>query len=81
MEIRAFAGPMKKNEAHTFRKKWKTPPRSLTNSINKSHLAEARFRLQDVEKGLEKVGRCVDINMSYFYFIFSFSNFQLIFIF
>ncbi|CAK1542713.1 unnamed protein product [Leptosia nina] len=48
LEIRAFAGPMEAEDAESFRRKWKTPPRSLK---------PANFRLKDISKGLESVGR------------------------
>lgn len=63
---------MKKDEASLFRKKWKTPPRTpglcLSPASSKSlpktlfrtptkSTSEADFRLQDTEKGLERVGR------------------------
>lgn len=69
MEIHAYAGPMKREEADIFRKKWKTPPRNTSNSniLNKFGTPPSRtsikmdqttlFRLQDTEKGLERVGR------------------------
>ncbi|XP_061717091.1 ankyrin repeat and LEM domain-containing protein 2 [Cydia pomonella] len=46
-EIRAFAGPMAARDADTFRRKWKTPPR----------LQPPAFRLREITKGLETVGR------------------------
>ncbi|XP_066603400.1 ankyrin repeat and LEM domain-containing protein 2 [Prorops nasuta] len=67
IEVKAFAGPMTKSQAIEFRKKWKTPPRNiltpakketLNNSIiAKSPIANLALRLQDAEKGLERVGR------------------------
>nr|XP_012146696.1 PREDICTED: ankyrin repeat and LEM domain-containing protein 2 isoform X2 [Megachile rotundata] len=67
LEVRAFAGPMTKSRAVEFRKKWKTPPRSHINSIrnvidNESNTTDSpvnnlTLRLQDTEKGLERVGR------------------------
>jgi len=64
MEIRAYAGPMDLERAQTFRKIWKTPPR-LLRTVNRNSNGKARtgspnchsFRLLDVEKGLERVGR------------------------
>ncbi|XP_004925434.3 ankyrin repeat and LEM domain-containing protein 2 homolog isoform X1 [Bombyx mori] len=43
-EIRAYAGPMRAERAASLRVRWKTPPR-------------AAFRLHDLAKGLETVGR------------------------
>lgn len=72
MEIHAYAGPMKREEASVFRKKWKTPPRTpgtpgspAVFSRLKSPLSNlpdrtdnsVLVRLQDTEKGLERVGR------------------------
>ncbi|XP_050308112.1 ankyrin repeat and LEM domain-containing protein 2 homolog isoform X2 [Anthonomus grandis grandis] len=61
LEIHAYAGPMDKKEAETFRKVWKTPPRSLNfNSPNaKSSPVEnlTALRLKDPEKGLERLGK------------------------
>ncbi|XP_063237781.1 ankyrin repeat and LEM domain-containing protein 2 homolog isoform X2 [Bacillus rossius redtenbacheri] len=54
VEIKAYAGPMDRDQAAVFRKKWKTPPRSDRCSGSPVPL---NYRLLDSEKGLERVGR------------------------
>ncbi|KAK7874475.1 hypothetical protein R5R35_001562 [Gryllus longicercus] len=59
MEIHAYAGPMSHDEAVVFRKKWKTPPRiqRIPFKNGPSSTVATILRLQDTEKGLERVGR------------------------
>lgn len=52
LEIQAYAGPMSKNDAEVFQKKWRTPSRS-----GKSRRSPLALRLCDAEKGLERIGR------------------------
>ncbi|XP_049878627.1 ankyrin repeat and LEM domain-containing protein 2 homolog [Pectinophora gossypiella] len=51
-EIRAFAGPMQAEHAAAFHRRWKTPPRRPAG-----RLAPPAFRLKEMTKGLEAVGR------------------------
>ena len=74
MEIRAYAGPMDLKRAQDFRRRWKTPPR-VPRTVNRISNGQAEtgspnyhsFRLLDVEKGLERVGRW-DIRMNFPFF-------------
>ncbi|VVC88891.1 unnamed protein product [Leptidea sinapis] len=69
-EIRAFAGPMEERDAESFRRLWRTPPRSLRPPT---------FRLKEITKGLETVGRTLAEQMNvgwkeYWPFLDTFTN-------
>ncbi|KAL0273358.1 UNVERIFIED_CONTAM: hypothetical protein PYX00_006045 [Menopon gallinae] len=57
--VRAYAGPMSEEIAEIFKKKWKSPLRSAKNSSQSSYL-----KLRDVEKGLERVGRNLALELT-----------------
>lgn len=52
LEVQAVAGPMPRQTAELFRRRWKTPPRVPGSPLNHN-----RPTLTDQDKGWEKVGR------------------------
>ncbi|XP_014605344.1 PREDICTED: ankyrin repeat and LEM domain-containing protein 2 [Polistes canadensis] len=92
VKVRAFAGPMSKTQAIEFRRKWKTPPRRCNTPIKKdiqeinilnSSNENLTLRLQDTEKGLERIGRNLaeEYQVSwkeYWHFLNDFADFRCV---
>lgn len=63
LEIKAYAGPMSSEQAQTFQKRWKTPPRLIPSAVNchnmsfspKSHCISSPLHSPRMSKSLSEV--------------------------
>ncbi|XP_076060237.1 ankyrin repeat and LEM domain-containing protein 2 [Oratosquilla oratoria] len=63
MKVRGYAGPMSPVKAEVFHKRWRSSPAPSPGRNNKKSRLAA-LRLEDPDKGLEKVGRNLAVDMN-----------------